>query len=288
MYQYTDFDRQFVQRARRAVPRPARAPPGRRAARRRLPPAAAAERLVRAAPRADAARGRALRRAVSAPAAHAGAHRARVRPAGRRHATERGGFGHFTHAPEPAVQLDPAGARRRRDGPAGRGRHARHPDQRQLHPQHHHRRAGRHRARRGGRPAPVLPRSCASGARCTRSSPSCRASSRSPITGAREDRAAIAWHDIGLQLLRERAPARWASRVLVGGGMGRTPVIATRGRATSCPGSRSSSSSRPSCASTTCYGRRDNLYKARIKILVKAEGERFVDAGATPSSRRSC
>jgi hypothetical protein len=45
---------------------------------------------------------------------------------------------------------------RRRDGPAGRRGHARHPDQRQLHPQHHHRRAGRHRARRSGGPAPLL------------------------------------------------------------------------------------------------------------------------------------
>ena len=59
--------------------------------------------------------------------------------------------------------------------------------------------------------------------------------------------------------------------------MGRTPVIGTAIN-DSCPGSRSSSSSRPSCASTTCYGRRDNIYKARIKILVKAEGQRFVDA----------
>ena len=73
MYQYTDFDRQFVHAARRAVPRPARAQPGRRAGRRRLPPAAAAERLVHPAPCADAAHRRALRRAAARAAAPAGA-----------------------------------------------------------------------------------------------------------------------------------------------------------------------------------------------------------------------
>jgi sulfite reductase (NADPH) hemoprotein beta-component len=46
------------------------------------------------------------------------------------------------------------------------------------------------------------------------------------VTGAREDRAAIAWHDIGLQL-RRRRPGRVGFRVLAGGGMGRTPVIGT-------------------------------------------------------------
>jgi sulfite reductase (NADPH) hemoprotein beta-component len=44
------------------------------------------------------------------------------------------------------------------------------------------------------------------------------------VTGAREDRAAIAWHDIGLQLLKNPA-GDIGFRVLVGGGMGRTPVI---------------------------------------------------------------
>ncbi|HMX11468.1 MAG TPA: nitrite/sulfite reductase, partial [Burkholderiaceae bacterium] len=46
------------------------------------------------------------------------------------------------------------------------------------------------------------------------------------VTGAREDRAAIAWHDIGLHLQRDAA-GRVGFRVLVGGGMGRTPVVAT-------------------------------------------------------------
>src|SRR6185369_3782672 len=46
------------------------------------------------------------------------------------------------------------------------------------------------------------------------------------ITGAAEDRAAIAWHDIGLQLVKnERGEVGF--KVLVGGGMGRTPIIGT-------------------------------------------------------------
>ncbi len=46
------------------------------------------------------------------------------------------------------------------------------------------------------------------------------------IHGAREDRAAIAWHDVGLQLLRN-ADGELGVKVLVGGGMGRTPVVAS-------------------------------------------------------------
>ena len=45
------------------------------------------------------------------------------------------------------------------------------------------------------------------------------------ISGATEDRAAIGWHDVGLQLLRD-AQGELGIKVLVGGGMGRTPVIA--------------------------------------------------------------
>ena len=69
-------------------------------------------------------------------------------------------------------------------------------------------------------------KSCASGARCTPSSPSCRASSRSPLNGAKEDRAALGWYDIGLQLVKNDA-GELGFQVLVGGGMGRTPIIGT-------------------------------------------------------------
>jgi len=96
------------------------------------------------------------------------------------------------------------------------------------------------------------------------------------ISGALEDRAAIGWHDIGLQLKRDDA-GHIGFQVFVGGGMGRTPI----------PGIEIS----PFVAWDhilvfieavvrvyNLAGRRDNLYKARIKILVKAEGQKFVDA----------
>ena len=46
------------------------------------------------------------------------------------------------------------------------------------------------------------------------------------VSGAHEDRAATAWHDVGLHVLRS-AQGEVGFKVLVGGGMGRTPVIAS-------------------------------------------------------------
>ena len=46
------------------------------------------------------------------------------------------------------------------------------------------------------------------------------------VSGAVEDRAATFWHDVGLHLVKNEA-GELGFRVLVGGGMGRTPVIAT-------------------------------------------------------------
>ncbi|MGL6111185.1 MAG: nitrite/sulfite reductase, partial [Rubrivivax sp.] len=96
------------------------------------------------------------------------------------------------------------------------------------------------------------------------------------VTGAREDRAAIAWHDIGLQLLKDAAGAV-GFKVLVGGGMGRTPVI---GSVISdfVPWQQILVFIEAIVRVYNRLGRRDNLYKARIKILVKAEGQKFVDA----------
>jgi len=96
------------------------------------------------------------------------------------------------------------------------------------------------------------------------------------VSGAREDRAAIAWHDIGLQLLRNDA-GDVGFRVLVGGGMGRTPVIATP-VAEFVRWDAILVFIEAIVRVYNLFGRRDNAYKARIKILVKAEGQRFVDA----------
>jgi sulfite reductase (NADPH) hemoprotein beta-component len=96
------------------------------------------------------------------------------------------------------------------------------------------------------------------------------------VTGAAEDRAATAWHDIGLHLHRDAAGGV-GFRVLVGGGMGRTPVIGTVIREF-LPWEQILVFIEAIVRVYNRYGRRDNLYKARIKILVKAEGQRFVDA----------
>jgi sulfite reductase (NADPH) hemoprotein beta-component len=96
------------------------------------------------------------------------------------------------------------------------------------------------------------------------------------VTGAREDRAAIAWHDIGLQVRRNEVGAV-GFRVLVGGGMGRTPIIASEIHAF-VPWQQILVFIEAIVRVYNLYGRRDNAYKARIKILVKAEGQAFVDA----------
>ena len=95
------------------------------------------------------------------------------------------------------------------------------------------------------------------------------------VTGAVEDRAATYWHDVGLQLLRNAA-GELGFRVLVGGGMGRTPVIASTIR-DFLPWSQVLNYLEAVVRVYNRWGRRDNLYKARIKILVKAEGARFTE-----------
>ncbi len=90
------------------------------------------------------------------------------------------------------------------------------------------------------------------------------------ITGAAEDRAAIAVHDIGLQALRN-AQGEEGFRVLVGGGLGRTPVIGAE-IAAFIPWQHIITYAESMVRVYNEYGRRDNMYKARIKILVKALG----------------
>jgi len=96
------------------------------------------------------------------------------------------------------------------------------------------------------------------------------------VSGALEDRAAIAWHDIGLQLVKNAA-GEIGFKVLVGGGMGRTPIIASEINAF-VPWQQILVFIEAVVRVYNRYGRRDNAYKARIKILVKAEGQKFFDA----------
>jgi sulfite reductase (NADPH) hemoprotein beta-component len=95
------------------------------------------------------------------------------------------------------------------------------------------------------------------------------------VSGSVEDRAAIAWHDIGLQLRRNEA-GEVGFKVLVGGGMGRTPVIGSVA-AEFLPWNQILVYIEAIVRVYNRFGRRDNAYKARIKILVKAEGQRFFD-----------
>jgi sulfite reductase (NADPH) hemoprotein beta-component len=95
------------------------------------------------------------------------------------------------------------------------------------------------------------------------------------ITGATEDRAAIGWHDVGLQLVK-KTQGEVGFKVWVGGGMGRTPVIGTLVREF-LPWQHIMNYLEAVVRVYNRWGRRDNLYKARIKILVKAEGQRYID-----------
>ena len=95
------------------------------------------------------------------------------------------------------------------------------------------------------------------------------------ITGATEDRAAIGWHDVGLQLVKNVA-GEIGFKVWVGGGMGRTPIIGTLVRLF-LPWQQIMNYLEAVVRVYNRWGRRDNLYKARIKMLVKAEGQRYID-----------
>jgi sulfite reductase (NADPH) hemoprotein beta-component len=95
------------------------------------------------------------------------------------------------------------------------------------------------------------------------------------ITGATQDRAATYWHDVGLHLKHNEA-GELGFKVLVGGGMGRTPVIGTIIREF-LPWNQIMNYLEAVVRVYNRWGRRDNLYKARIKILVKAEGQRYID-----------
>jgi len=95
------------------------------------------------------------------------------------------------------------------------------------------------------------------------------------IVGASEDRAATAWHDLGLHLHRN-PEGELGFRVLAGGGMGRTPVIASEMRAF-LPWHQILNYLEALVRTYNLWGRRDNLYKARIKILIKAQGQAFID-----------
>ncbi len=87
------------------------------------------------------------------------------------------------------------------------------------------------------------------------------------VSGSAEDRSATQVHDIGLQARRD-AQGNVGFRVLVGGGLGRTPIIGTAIREF-LPWQDLLTYLDAILRVYNRYGRRDNLYKARIKILVR-------------------
>jgi sulfite reductase (NADPH) hemoprotein beta-component len=90
------------------------------------------------------------------------------------------------------------------------------------------------------------------------------------VTGAPNDRAASAVHDIGLHLVRG-ADGAVGFEVLVGGGLGRMPVIGKRIRAW-LPQQELLAYLEAILRVYNRYGRRDNIHRARIKVLVKSLG----------------
>jgi len=90
------------------------------------------------------------------------------------------------------------------------------------------------------------------------------------VTGAERDRAAIQTHDIGLHV-KKNAQGELGFAVYVGGGQGRTPLVAKKIR-DFLPEQDLLSYCTAILRVYNLYGRRDNKYKARIKILVHETG----------------
>ena len=89
------------------------------------------------------------------------------------------------------------------------------------------------------------------------------------VIASAEDRAAMRLHDIGLELIRK--DGELGARVFVGGGMGRTPMIAPE--INPFVKAEDLLSYLEACLRVyNRYGRRDNIYKARIKILIHEIG----------------
>ena len=90
------------------------------------------------------------------------------------------------------------------------------------------------------------------------------------VTGAERDRAAIQTHDIGLHV-KKNAAGELGFAVYIGGGQGRTPMVARKIR-DFLPESDLLSYCTAILRVYNLHGRRDNKYKARIKILVHETG----------------
>lgn len=96
------------------------------------------------------------------------------------------------------------------------------------------------------------------------------------VTAAEKDRALIKAHDIGIQIVKNDA-GEVGYKIIVGGGLGRTPIIGQTLREF-LPKGELLAYLTATLRIYNRYGRRDNKYKARIKILVQETGiEAFRD-----------
>ena len=93
------------------------------------------------------------------------------------------------------------------------------------------------------------------------------------VNGAKEDRTVLLCHDVGIELKKNKAVnnGELTADIYAGGGMGRTPILGSLIQ-TGLPWQLLPSYLTALLRVYNRFGRRDNLYKARIKILVKALG----------------
>ena len=93
------------------------------------------------------------------------------------------------------------------------------------------------------------------------------------INGAKEDRTVLLCHDVGIELKKNTAinHGELTADIYAGGGMGRTPILGSLIKQ-DVPWQLLPSYLTALLRVYNRFGRRDNLYKARIKILVKALG----------------
>ena len=90
------------------------------------------------------------------------------------------------------------------------------------------------------------------------------------VNGAKEDRTVLLCHDVGIEL-KKNATGELSADIYAGGGMGRTPILGSLIKQ-GLPWNVLPSYLTALLRVYNRFGRRDNLYKARIKILVKALG----------------
>ena len=90
------------------------------------------------------------------------------------------------------------------------------------------------------------------------------------VVASKTDRAVIKAHDIGIEIVKNDA-GEIGYHIIVGGGLGRTPIIGQTLRAF-CPREELLPYLEATLRVYNRYGRRDNKYKARIKILVTETG----------------